>query len=68
MEWQAKEKSLTEYIESLSKKIATLGENYERVVQELSSVKGREKSSSMRAAVSEKTLGELQEWQRQVDQ
>ena len=68
MEWQAKEKSLTEYIESLNKKIATLGENYERVVQELSSVKGREKSSSMRAAVSEKTLGELQEWQRQVDQ
>lgn len=31
-------------------------------------VKGREKSNSMRAAVSEKTLGELQEWQKQVDQ
>lgn len=30
--------------------------------------KGREKSSSVRAAVSEKTLGELQEWQKQVDQ
>ena len=30
--------------------------------------KGRDKSNSVRAAVSEKTLGELQEWQRQVDQ
>jgi predicted DNA-binding protein len=46
--------------------MGSVTDSYERIVQELSSQKGRDKANTMRA-ISEKTLGELQEWQKQLD-
>lgn len=51
----------------MNEKMMNSNENYERLVQELTYLKNKDKINHSRAYITDKTIDEMQEWQKQLD-